>query len=277
MLEHDGYVVAQGCDRNTHAHAPIDDAKTRRYSDADFLWLDSSNSTDVSLHATRAYYDIHSGLKRAHPGLLLEVCNDGGRMVDFGSAAHGDYFSIVDSYDPLSNRQAFYDASHVLPSAMLETYIKEWPTPRIENFRYMPQRNDGLVYGHGRHHELEPRAASGCRRRTCVLQVDVAAPDPRCRSLPRRPAAGRQRLGWTGIFRCQFRHGRRVCVPRQRRETRHVYVSAVRCAPARNIACISGTVLRPIATPTDAILLQSGVIRSLPLANSSELIVIKKL
>jgi hypothetical protein len=138
MLEHDGYVVAQGCDRTDHAHAPIGpSAATARYSDDDFLWIDSSNSTDVSLHATHAYYDIHSGLKRAHPGLMLEICNDGGRMVDFGSAAHGDYFSIVDSYDPLSNRQAFYDASHVLPPAMLETYVKEWPTPRIENFRYM--------------------------------------------------------------------------------------------------------------------------------------------
>ena len=137
MLEHDGYVVAQGCDRSDHPHAPIDPTGTHRYSDDDFLWVDSANSTDVSLHATRAYYEIQNALKRQHPGLLLEICNDGGRMVDFGSAAHGDYFSIVDSYDPLSNRQAFYDASHVLPPAMLETYVKAWPTPRIENFRYM--------------------------------------------------------------------------------------------------------------------------------------------
>ncbi|HWU75593.1 MAG TPA: alpha-galactosidase [Rhodanobacter sp.] len=137
MLEHDGYVVAQGCDRTDHPHAPIDPTTTRRYSDDDFLWLDSSNSTDVSLHATRAYYAIQRALKHRHPGLLLEICNDGGRMVDFGSAAHGDYFSIVDSYDPLSNRQAFYDASHVLPPAMLEAYVKAWPTPHIENFRYM--------------------------------------------------------------------------------------------------------------------------------------------
>jgi hypothetical protein len=137
MLEHDGYVVAQGCDRSDHPHAPINPVHTRRYSDDEFLWVDSSNSTDVSLHATRAYYAIQNALKRQHPGLLLEVCNDGGRMVDFGSAAHGDYFSIVDSYDPLSNRQAFYDASHVLPPAMLETYVKAWPSPHIENFRYM--------------------------------------------------------------------------------------------------------------------------------------------
>jgi alpha-galactosidase len=137
MLEHDGYVVAQGCDRSTHPHAPIDPAKTLRYSDDGFPWVDSSNSTDVTLHATQAYYAIQAELKLAHPGLLLEICNDGGRMVDFGSAAHGDYFSIVDAYDPVSNRQAFYDASHVLPPAMLETYVKAWPTPRIENFRYM--------------------------------------------------------------------------------------------------------------------------------------------
>ena len=58
-------------------------------------------------------------------------------MVDFGSASHGDYFSITDTYDPLSNRRAFYDTSHVLPAAMLESYVEKWPTPRIENFRYM--------------------------------------------------------------------------------------------------------------------------------------------
>jgi hypothetical protein len=57
--------------------------------------------------------------------------------VDFGSASHGDYFSITDSYDPLSNRRAFYDASHLLPAAMLEDYVEKWPAPRIENFLYM--------------------------------------------------------------------------------------------------------------------------------------------
>jgi hypothetical protein len=137
MLEHDGYVVADGCDGNDHPHAPPDASRIKRYSDDEFPWVESTNDTDVSLHATRAYYAIQSALKHEHPHLLREICNDGGRMVDFGSAAHGDYFSIVDAYDPLSNRQAFFDASHVLPPAMLETYVKEWPTPRIANFRYM--------------------------------------------------------------------------------------------------------------------------------------------
>lgn len=58
-------------------------------------------------------------------------------MVDFGSAAHGDYFSISDAYDPLSNRRAFYDASYVLPPAMLETYVERWPAANLDNFLYV--------------------------------------------------------------------------------------------------------------------------------------------
>jgi len=137
MLEHDGYLVAHGCDRSDHPHAAPDPLNKCVYKTWGSYFVDSSNSTDVSYHAVRAYYDIYSKLRRKHPGLLFEICNDGGRMVDFGSAAHGDYFSITDTYDPLSNRRAFYDTSHVLPPAMLESYVEKWPTPRRENFRYM--------------------------------------------------------------------------------------------------------------------------------------------
>jgi hypothetical protein len=137
MLEHDGYLVAQGSSRADHPAAPPDPATLRIYEDSGFLWVEGSNSTDVSDHATRAYYAIYEQLRQHHPKLLLEVCNDGGRMVDFGSAAHGDYFSVTDTYDPLANRRAFYDASYVLPPAMLESYVASYPAPRIENFRYV--------------------------------------------------------------------------------------------------------------------------------------------
>jgi alpha-galactosidase len=137
MLEHDGYLVAHGCDRTDHSHAAPDPLNKCVYKSSGAYFVDSTNSTDVSYHAVRAYYDIYSDMRKKHPGLLFEICNDGGRMVDFGTAAHGDYFSITDTYDPLSNRRAFYDTSHVLPAAMLESYVEKWPTPRIENFRYM--------------------------------------------------------------------------------------------------------------------------------------------
>jgi Melibiase/Glycosyl hydrolase family 36 C-terminal domain len=137
MLEQDGYVVAQGCTRADHPHAPPDPRRLSvdHYQGEDIVT--SSNSTDVSYHAVQAYYDIYRQLRRLHPHLLLEICDDGGRMIDFGSAAHGDYFSMTDTYTPLANRRAFYDASFVLPPAMLEAYEGQWPTPTIANFLYM--------------------------------------------------------------------------------------------------------------------------------------------
>jgi hypothetical protein len=137
MLEQDGYLVAQGSAHVDNPAAPTAASTQRVYEDSGYLWVESSNSTDVSYHATRKYYEIYERLRARHPQLLLELCNDGGRMVDFGSAAHGDYFSTTDTYDPLSNRRAFFDASHVLPPAMLESYVAEWPAPRPENFRYL--------------------------------------------------------------------------------------------------------------------------------------------
>ncbi|HEY3927959.1 MAG TPA: alpha-galactosidase [Candidatus Koribacter sp.] len=137
MLEHDGYVVAEGCVRNDHPHHPPDRYNLVIQWDSGSLFAFSTNSTEVSYRATRAYYALYEHLRQTHPNLLLEICNDGGRMVDFGSAAHGDYFSITDTYDPLSNRRAFYDASWVLPPAMLECYIEKWPVHSLDNFRYM--------------------------------------------------------------------------------------------------------------------------------------------
>jgi hypothetical protein len=136
-LEHDGYLVAQGCVRDDHPHAPPDRSTMHINHDWASDFVVASNSTDVSYHAVRAYYTIYEKTRREHPGLLFEICNDGGRMVDFGSAAHGDYFSITDTYDPLSNRRAFYDTSFALPPAMLESYVEKWPTPSLENFNYM--------------------------------------------------------------------------------------------------------------------------------------------
>ena len=137
MLEHDGHLVAKGCPRDDHPHAPPNLKQIEITPGSHIADGQGGNSTDVSYHAVRAYYEIQSSLRKANPDLLLEICNDGGRMVDFGSAAHGDYFSITDTYDPLSNRRAFHDTSYVLPAAMLECYVEKWPTPQIENFRSM--------------------------------------------------------------------------------------------------------------------------------------------
>ena len=127
MLEHDGYLVAQNCSRTDHPHAPPPPDAVTVIKGSGIAMPDTSNSTDVSYHAVRAYYDIYSHLREQHPDLMFEICNDGGRMVDFGSASHGDYFSITDTYDPLSNRRAFYDASQVLPPPCWRTTSRSGP------------------------------------------------------------------------------------------------------------------------------------------------------
>src|SRR5581483_1012200 len=99
MLEHDGYLVARNCSRADHPHAPPPLGAVTTIGGSGVAMPDTLNSTDVSSHAVRAYYEIYSHLRKQHPDLLFEICNDGGRMVDFGSASHGDYFSITDSYD----------------------------------------------------------------------------------------------------------------------------------------------------------------------------------
>ncbi len=137
MLEHDGYLVAQGGTRSDRPALPPDPGSARLTQDAGFLMPTGSNDTDVSDHATRGYYSVYEQLRARHPALLFEVCNDGGRMVDFGTAAHGDYFSITDTYDPLSNRRAFHDTSFVLPPAMLEAYVEKWSDETLHRFRYM--------------------------------------------------------------------------------------------------------------------------------------------
>lgn len=138
MLEHDGYLVAQGCVRTDHPHVACDGGPAgSNRSLGPQPWPEGSCSTDVSYHATQAYYQLYRELRGKYPSLMLEACNDGGRMVDFGAAAHVDYFSITDTYDPLSNRRAFYDASHVLPAPMLECYVERYPAAHLANFVYM--------------------------------------------------------------------------------------------------------------------------------------------
>jgi hypothetical protein len=278
MLEHDGYVVAQGCDRSDHRHAPIDPAQTQRYSDDDFLWLDGANSTDVSLHATQAYYDIHLGLKRAHPGLMLEICNDGGRMVDFGSAAHGDYFSIVDSYDPVSNRQAFYDASHVLPPAMLETYVKEWPTPRIENFRYMLRSGmmgwfTVMIDTTSWNREQHDAAIDELRFFKSVLRPLIRTADL-YHSGPR--ADGK---GWDGLEYFDAQSGKGVLYAFHGSQAKpDAFTFALRGLRADDryrLHFKDGSAADLELSGRE--LLQAGISVSLPLANSSELIVIERL
>jgi len=145
------YLVAKGCDRSDHPHAPAHPANTVVQSLSPWTWTKSSNSTDVSYHATNAYYSIQDKLRREHPGFCWKSATTAVALVDFGSAAHADYFSIADAYDPLSNRRAFFDASHVFPPAMLEPTLRNGGRRGSRISLYASQRHDGLGHGYAGH------------------------------------------------------------------------------------------------------------------------------
>ena len=117
LLEHDQHLIVESCNRPDHRH--------------------TASAIDVAYHATLGYYRVQDGLRSAFGNLLFEDCCNGGNLVDYGILRRTHYVSITDTYDPLSNRQAFYDASYALPPAMCECYVEQRPGKTPANFLYM--------------------------------------------------------------------------------------------------------------------------------------------
>ncbi len=117
LLEHDQVMIVDQCDRTDHGHT---------------AW-----PADIAYHAARGYYAVYDQLRKEHPKLLFEDCVNGGHTVDFGILRRVHYISITDSYDPLSNRRAFYDSSFPLAPSMCECYIENDPGPSLDTFKTM--------------------------------------------------------------------------------------------------------------------------------------------
>lgn len=117
MLEHDQPIIVSSCERRDHDH--------------------TASPVDVGRSATDGYYEIYDTLRREYPSLIFENCVNGGCTVDYGIMRRCHFVDMTDSYDPLSNRKAFYDASFPLPPRALEAYVAECPRRSGDHFRYM--------------------------------------------------------------------------------------------------------------------------------------------
>ena len=117
MLEHDQTMIVDKCGRADHLH--------------------TDSPVDISYRGAQGYYRVQDSIRREFPSLLFEDCVNGGRQVDYGIVRRVHYISITDTYDPLSNRRAFFDASYALPPAMCECYVENRPGKTPGNFVYM--------------------------------------------------------------------------------------------------------------------------------------------
>jgi hypothetical protein len=117
LLEHDQTMVIDGCEKDTHLH--------------------TMSRADAGYRAAQGYYHVYDALRADNPILLFENCVNGGHMVDYGAVRRCHYISITDTYDPLSNRRAFYDAAYALPPAMCECYIENIAVRSLSHFKYM--------------------------------------------------------------------------------------------------------------------------------------------
>jgi hypothetical protein len=124
MLEHDQHIVVSQCVQPSHRHL--------------------LNGPDISQAATQSYYGLYDRLRQQYPALLFEDCVDGGRMVDFGVVRRVSYVSISDTYTPVPNRQAFYDASFAIPAAMCECYVSDRQAP-LNDADFLTMLRSGMM------------------------------------------------------------------------------------------------------------------------------------
>lgn len=117
MIEHDQRMIVESCDRTDHGH--------------------TAHPADVAHHAALGYYAVQDALRARFPDLMFEDCVNGGHMVDYGVLARVHYVSITDTYNPVANRRAFYDASFALPPRMCECYVEEGHGPTLGTFKTM--------------------------------------------------------------------------------------------------------------------------------------------
>lgn len=76
--------------------------------------------TDTMYWNATGFYELLDYLYQNKPGFRYENCNAGGNMKDFATLKRSSVVYQTDIYDPLSNRQAFYDASYAIPSLQIQ-------------------------------------------------------------------------------------------------------------------------------------------------------------
>jgi alpha-galactosidase len=256
LLEHDQVMVIDDCGRDTHRH--------------------TRSPADVGYRAAQGYYKVYDTLRTENPDLLFENCVNGGHMVDYGAVRRCHYISITDTYDPLSNRRAFYDASYALPPAMCECYIAQVPTPDLSRFLYMLRSGmmgwctimmDTSKWSPGQHEAAKKQfALYKARLRPLIQSADLY-------HVSERPDGVR----WDGIEYWDPRAGRGAVFAFRgiTDEAAHDFrLKGLEPAATYALSFEDGTSENPVRT--GAALMSAGIRVNLPVSQSSEIVHIER-
>ena len=170
--------------------------RARIYEDSGFLWVERLNSTDVSYHATRAYYESTSGCARA----IRSCCwRSATTAAAWWTSAAPRTATTSPSLTPTIRSPTAARSTTRAMCCRRRCWRATWPSgpaPRIETFRYMLRSGMmgwfSLMLDTSRWTAAEHADA---RVQFELYKSAIASADPRRRSVPR---VERARMACTG-------------------------------------------------------------------------------
>ena len=204
MLEHDGYLVAQGCARTDHPHAPPDRANWIR----DARGRQRFRVDEFKLHRCELSRGprLLRHLFAAAQAASRICCSKSATMAGawWTSAAPRMGTTSRSPIPTIRSRTGAPSTTRAtcLPPAMLESYVEKWPTPQHRELPlHAAQRHDGLADHHARYDAWTPEQHAAAKQEFAALQGRAASVHSRCRSLPRFAASGWRALGRHRVLR----------------------------------------------------------------------------
>ena len=82
-------------------------------------------------HSTQGYHEVLRRLRRAHPNLIIENCEGGGRIMSYDMVKLHDTSIVSDGpplADALARRSGLYGATYPFPLRYCDNYMEERPT-----------------------------------------------------------------------------------------------------------------------------------------------------
>jgi hypothetical protein len=88
----------------------------------DYFKHDMGLIPDGSYARTVGYYKVQEVLHQKFPNLILENCDAGGCIKDYGAMSRAHYIVTTDDLGSLADRMGIYDSTYALPPQVLQTY-----------------------------------------------------------------------------------------------------------------------------------------------------------